>query len=124
MPYMGLGPTARARSHREPSADADEQPLSKVNRDAQTGAGLKCNGAPPFCSTPAGRPRRPASTCRLEDRRKGTMVEVREQAWDDLKRGLPFLTVCGYPARFFDAPAANDLFLTRCAPHSAVFHEA
>ena len=44
-----------------------------------------------------------------------------EPAWDDLTRGLPFLTVCCYSAAPFNAERPQ-LFPHVCAAHSAVCH--
>jgi CheY-like chemotaxis protein len=49
-----------------------------------------------------------------------TALQV-EHAWDDLTRGLPFLTVCFYSMDCF-RETDPDVFPRVCAPHSAVCH--
>jgi DNA-binding NarL/FixJ family response regulator len=44
-----------------------------------------------------------------------------ERAWDNLTRGLPFLTVCCYSVAAFNQ-GSPELFPTICASHSAVCH--
>ena len=45
-----------------------------------------------------------------------------ERAWDDLTRGLPFLTVCFYALGYFSDGTFPEVFPGICAPHSAVCH--
>ena len=45
-----------------------------------------------------------------------------EQAWDDLTRGLPFLTTCFYPTECFSEGRNPELFPSICARHAAVCH--
>jgi DNA-binding NarL/FixJ family response regulator len=45
-----------------------------------------------------------------------------ERTWDDLTRGLPFLTVCFYALEYFSEGRFPELFPGICAPHSAVCH--
>jgi len=46
-----------------------------------------------------------------------------ERLWDELTRGLPFFTVCGYPIGCFEHhPEAANLLADVCAEHSAVSH--
>jgi DNA-binding NarL/FixJ family response regulator len=45
-----------------------------------------------------------------------------EQAWDNLTRDLPFLTVCNYPATCFSEAVDPELFPAVCAVHSFVCH--
>jgi len=45
-----------------------------------------------------------------------------ERSWDDLTRGLPFLTVCFYALEYFREESFPELFPGICAPHSAVCH--
>ena len=45
-----------------------------------------------------------------------------EQAWDNLTRDLPFLTVCNYPATCFSEAGDPELFPAVCAVHSVVCH--
>jgi CheY-like chemotaxis protein len=44
-----------------------------------------------------------------------------ERTWDDLTRGLPFLTVCCYSVALFNQ-GSPELFPAICASHSAVCH--
>jgi DNA-binding NarL/FixJ family response regulator len=44
-----------------------------------------------------------------------------ERTWDDLSRGLPFLTVCCYSVPAFNE-GSPELFPHICAPHSAACH--
>jgi two-component system, NarL family, response regulator NreC len=45
-----------------------------------------------------------------------------ERVWDDLTRGLPFLTVCFYSKECFGERDDSALFPGICAPHAAVCH--
>jgi len=45
-----------------------------------------------------------------------------ERAWDDLTRGLPFLTVCTYSMDCFSDGAPPEFFSSICASHGSVSH--